>query len=78
MTGAPCTADPSAMRPPDGLNQTVIGQLPWPKNRTAEEEKRQRQHVALVSARRLLAEARGMVKAVVAVSVKAVEAADHP
>ena len=72
MTGAPCTAGPSAMGPPpDGLTQIAVGQPPRPKNRTAEEEKREKQQAHLASARRLLDEAREMVAAVVAVGVKA-------
>eukprot|EP01048_Picozoa_sp_COSAG05_P018946 COSAG05_NODE_2866_length_2556_cov_6.348799_2_plen_299_part_00 len=58
--------------PPDGLTQTAVGQPLRPKNRTAEEEKRERQQDGLARARRLMAEARGMVEAVVAVGVKAV------
>ena len=57
---------------PDGLTQTAVGQPPRPKNRTAEEEKREKQQADLASAQRLLAEARGMVEAVIAVGVKAV------
>ena len=63
--------------PPDGLTQTAVGQPLRPKNRTAEEEKRERQQDDLARARRLLAEARGMVEAVVAVGVKAVEKSDQ-
>ena len=58
--------------PPDGLTQTAVGQSLRPKNRTAEEEKREKQQADLTSAQRLLAEARGMVEAVIAVGVKAV------
>ena len=58
--------------PPDGLTQTAVGQPSRPKNRTAEEEKREKQQADLARAQRLLAEARGMVDAVVAVGVKAV------
>ena len=70
MTGAPCTAGPSAMGPPpDGLTQTAVGQPLRPKNRTAEEEKREKQQEDVALLRRALVEGRRLVDAAVAVGL---------
>ena len=71
MTGAPCTAGPSAMGPPpDGLTQIAVGQPPRPKNRTAEEEKREKQQEDVALLRRALVEGRKLIDAAVAVGLK--------
>ena len=62
---------------PDGLTQTAVGQPPRPKNRTAEEEKREKQQEDVALLRRALVEGRKLIDAAVAVGLKVGEETRH-